>query len=318
MRLKPEQRAVVVLHFYLGLPVPEVAETLGIPLGTAKSRLHYAIEALRAALEADARFQIAIEWKDSMTREPDEDQVREWLHEEASGQLPDWVLNATFERTRRNVNGGTVGVEVPHDTRPSTTRDHAALRSPWVLIPATILALALMGGALVIGARLLPTTPPDLGPLAVRDAADRLSSGYAAQEWRHRDRRRHRDGGATWRRWPRDGPLSRSRRGSSRSMPRGDLRQPTDSPSDGSGLTARSPRSPGRRRSPCSVSRLGSGEDKVGNLYVVDVGRRILKVDPSGDIAAYAGLAYSGGPCGDVEPAMDGATEADWALSRRW
>jgi RNA polymerase sigma factor (sigma-70 family) len=58
-RLKPEQRAVVVLHFYLGLPVPEVAETLGIPVGTAKSRLHYAIEALRAALEADARFQVA-------------------------------------------------------------------------------------------------------------------------------------------------------------------------------------------------------------------------------------------------------------------
>ena len=58
-RLKPEQRAVVVLHFYLGLPVPEIADTLGIPLGTAKSRLHYAIEALRAALEADARVPVA-------------------------------------------------------------------------------------------------------------------------------------------------------------------------------------------------------------------------------------------------------------------
>ncbi len=55
-RLKPEQRAVVVLHHYLGLPLPEVAETLGIPVGTAKSRLHYAMEALRAALEADARL----------------------------------------------------------------------------------------------------------------------------------------------------------------------------------------------------------------------------------------------------------------------
>jgi RNA polymerase sigma-70 factor (ECF subfamily) len=55
-RLKPEQRAVVVLHHYLGLPIPEVAETLGIPEGTAKSRLHYAMEALRAALEADARL----------------------------------------------------------------------------------------------------------------------------------------------------------------------------------------------------------------------------------------------------------------------
>jgi RNA polymerase sigma-70 factor (ECF subfamily) len=54
-RLKPEQRTVVVLHFYVGLPVPEIAETLGIPAGTVKSRLHYATAALRAALEADAR-----------------------------------------------------------------------------------------------------------------------------------------------------------------------------------------------------------------------------------------------------------------------
>ena len=58
-RLKPEQRAVVVLRHYLGLPIAEVAETLGIPVGTAKSRLHYAIEALHAALEADARPRVA-------------------------------------------------------------------------------------------------------------------------------------------------------------------------------------------------------------------------------------------------------------------
>lgn len=54
-RLKPEQRTIVVLHFYLGLPVPEIAETLGIPDGTVKSRLHYATATLRAALDADAR-----------------------------------------------------------------------------------------------------------------------------------------------------------------------------------------------------------------------------------------------------------------------
>jgi RNA polymerase sigma-70 factor, ECF subfamily len=58
-RLKPDQRAVVVLHFYLGLTNPEIADTLGIPEGTAKSRLHYATEALRAALEADARGPVA-------------------------------------------------------------------------------------------------------------------------------------------------------------------------------------------------------------------------------------------------------------------
>lgn len=53
-RLEPEQRAVVVLHYYLGLPLPEAAETLGIPLGTAKSRLHRAIASLRRAIEPDA------------------------------------------------------------------------------------------------------------------------------------------------------------------------------------------------------------------------------------------------------------------------
>jgi RNA polymerase sigma factor (sigma-70 family) len=58
-RLKPEQRVVVVLHFYVGLAVPEIAETLGIPSGTVKSRLHYATAALRAALEADARGGLA-------------------------------------------------------------------------------------------------------------------------------------------------------------------------------------------------------------------------------------------------------------------
>ena len=57
-RLRPQHRAAVVLHFYLGLTVPEVAETLDVPVGTAKSRIHYAVEALRAALEADERAPI--------------------------------------------------------------------------------------------------------------------------------------------------------------------------------------------------------------------------------------------------------------------
>ena len=54
-RLPVEQRAVFVLHHHIGLPLAEIAETLGIPAGTARSRLHYATKALRAAVEADAR-----------------------------------------------------------------------------------------------------------------------------------------------------------------------------------------------------------------------------------------------------------------------
>jgi RNA polymerase sigma-70 factor, ECF subfamily len=54
-RLSIDHRTIVVFHHYLGFTVDEAATTIGIPVGTAKSRLHYATEALRAALEADAR-----------------------------------------------------------------------------------------------------------------------------------------------------------------------------------------------------------------------------------------------------------------------
>jgi RNA polymerase sigma-70 factor, ECF subfamily len=54
-RLTLEQRAVLVFHHYLGLPVSDVADRLDIPIGTAKSRIHFATAALRASLEADDR-----------------------------------------------------------------------------------------------------------------------------------------------------------------------------------------------------------------------------------------------------------------------
>ena len=54
-RLPPEQRAILVLNHYLGYAPAEIAETLGIPAGTARSRLHHAHRAMRAALDADER-----------------------------------------------------------------------------------------------------------------------------------------------------------------------------------------------------------------------------------------------------------------------
>jgi RNA polymerase sigma-70 factor (ECF subfamily) len=53
-RLDPEWRAVVVLHYFPGMPLPDVASTLGIPRGTAKSRLHRSLGAMRASIAADA------------------------------------------------------------------------------------------------------------------------------------------------------------------------------------------------------------------------------------------------------------------------
>jgi RNA polymerase sigma-70 factor (ECF subfamily) len=54
-RLTTEQRAVLVLHHHLGLPLAESAGILRIPTGTMKSRLNRATAALRAALDADER-----------------------------------------------------------------------------------------------------------------------------------------------------------------------------------------------------------------------------------------------------------------------
>jgi len=54
-RLDSDQRTVLVMHYYLGLSLDEAADVLGVPPGTVRSRLHRAIGAMRAALEADAR-----------------------------------------------------------------------------------------------------------------------------------------------------------------------------------------------------------------------------------------------------------------------
>ena len=54
-RLTPDERAILVLHHYAGYSPAEIAEVLGRPAGTIRSRLHHAHRAMRAALEAEAR-----------------------------------------------------------------------------------------------------------------------------------------------------------------------------------------------------------------------------------------------------------------------
>ena len=58
-RLRVEHRAVLVLHHYLGLSMSEIADVLTVPIGTVKSRMHYAAEAMRAAVDAGARASAA-------------------------------------------------------------------------------------------------------------------------------------------------------------------------------------------------------------------------------------------------------------------
>lgn len=53
--LGAEQRSIIVLHFFSGMPLTEIAAVLAIPVGTVKSRLHRATQAMRADLEAESR-----------------------------------------------------------------------------------------------------------------------------------------------------------------------------------------------------------------------------------------------------------------------
>jgi RNA polymerase sigma-70 factor (ECF subfamily) len=54
-RLSVDHRAVVVLSHFEDLSMSEIAATLGIPVGTVKSRLHHALRTMRGAIEADER-----------------------------------------------------------------------------------------------------------------------------------------------------------------------------------------------------------------------------------------------------------------------
>jgi len=57
-RLSPEHRAVFVMHHHAGLPLAAIAEIVGVPLGTVKSRLHHSIRNLRAVLKSEAEVEI--------------------------------------------------------------------------------------------------------------------------------------------------------------------------------------------------------------------------------------------------------------------
>ena len=57
-QLSLDHRTVVVLHHHAGLPLAAISDVLGVSVGTVKSRLHYAMQGLRASIEADNRIEI--------------------------------------------------------------------------------------------------------------------------------------------------------------------------------------------------------------------------------------------------------------------
>ena len=96
-RIPVDQRAVFVLHHYLGLPLVEIAEMLEIPAGTARSRLYYATQGLRAVLVGDAELELE-EGRLGMTDDRSlERAARSWL-ESGPTEAPDRAVEAALLR----------------------------------------------------------------------------------------------------------------------------------------------------------------------------------------------------------------------------
>ena len=96
-----------MLHHYLGYSFPEIGDALGIPTGTAKSRVHRATQMMRAALQADAQPATTVRGRPSMNTRPDPETLdldtdrilADFLAEEAPPHEPPVLLPALLART---------------------------------------------------------------------------------------------------------------------------------------------------------------------------------------------------------------------------
>ena len=196
-RLEPEARAVVVLHFYLDLPLPQVAAMLGIPVGTAKSRLHRSLGTLRSSMAIDEVTSTDRPGADHRRAGPmtinDQrfDRALPSLFVElASASTPDY-LEAAIERasSRPQRPAWTYpGRWLPVDI---TTQAAPAARMPWrqLGILALIGLLLAVAAVAYVGARAGPLPAPPFG-LAANGAIAMERDGDIVTRG-SRDRHRH-------------------------------------------------------------------------------------------------------------------------------
>ena len=132
-RLTVEQRAVFVMHHYLGLPLVEVAELLGIPAGTARSRLHYALAGLRDALLASApRTSGSPRKDDPHDRRPLARTRRSVVHRGRTDPGPGGGGRRRPAPHPDDTPGtGLAPVEAPSHDHPTSTRARSSARPCW-------------------------------------------------------------------------------------------------------------------------------------------------------------------------------------------
>ncbi len=96
---------MLVLHHYADIPVDRVAQILEIPVGTVYSRLHHAMRAMRAALDADERLAATGGFPMTTEHDPRTRIVLSWLHEDAHENAERYSCAPSTRWTRRHSAG---------------------------------------------------------------------------------------------------------------------------------------------------------------------------------------------------------------------
>ena len=167
---------MLVFHHYVGLPLPEVADRLGIPVGTAKSRLHRATNALRASLEADARTpQVAGATRMTARRDPDR-LIRAYL-DDGPAELPD----RSFDAVRAHMDHQRQRVVIGPWRIPLMSNVTRFAIAAAAIVVVAVIALNLLpksGG--IGGPAVTPTPSPSPSPSASPSPTFSPSSAPAA------------------------------------------------------------------------------------------------------------------------------------------
>ena len=153
----------MVVHYYLDLPLTKVAEILGIPVGTAKSRLHHGLVALRRSMGEEPQAPSAqAEREGPMTSQHDLDQeIASAFDDLAPVRPPDYLLPSVISRARRTRRWPRWYALVKEPTMHSDSR--LAVGSPTArvlaIMVATLLITLMVAGVGVAGSRLLAAGP---------------------------------------------------------------------------------------------------------------------------------------------------------------
>ena len=166
-RLEPGHRAVVVLHYFLGMPLPEVAAAIGIPLGTAKSRLHHALATMKSAVlrEPDHHQVTGRRRTSRMTSERRFDQdLPNLLAQVAQAPVPDYRDLIVQRTARMRQRPAWTFPERWLPLSAVTSRAAVAPRFPLRIVGLAVLLLIALGVGAILLAGSRPRPPAPFGP----------------------------------------------------------------------------------------------------------------------------------------------------------